>query len=75
MELNSMTAMTLYLVDARMLEARQNLVSSSGSSMRVLLAETIRVLIGGITPVHGTRAVLGDTISRDLGLRERNTID
>ena len=64
-----MTAMNLYLAEARMLEARQNSVVSGGQPVRRLLEEILQVIKGAIEPVSGTRAALGDNISRDLGLR------
>ena len=64
-----MTAMNLYLAEARMLEARQTVASSSGQSLRRLFEETLQVLKGAIEPVSDTRVELGDNLSRDLGLR------
>ena len=64
-----MTAMNLYLAEARMLEARQTPVVSGGQTIRRLIEEMLQVMKGAIEPVSGTRAALGDNISRDLGLR------
>lgn len=64
-----MTAMNLYLAEARINEARQSLTTSNGHPVRRLLEEVVQVLKGGIAPVSGTRAALGDSLSRDLGLR------
>ena len=64
-----MTAMNLYLAEARMLEARQTPVVSGGQATRRLIEEILQVMKGAIEPVSGTRAALGDSISRDLGLR------
>jgi hypothetical protein len=64
-----MTAMNLYLAEARMLEARQTVASSGGQSIRRLFEEILQVMKGSIVPASDTRAALGDNLSRDLGLR------
>ena len=64
-----MTAMNLYLAEARMLEARQTVGWPDGRALRSLLEEVWQVVLGGLVPVYGSRVELGDHLSRDLGLR------
>lgn len=64
-----MTAMNHYLAQTRMHEARLSLNSSGGQSTYRLFEEIVQVVKGALTPISGNRAALGDSLSRDLGLR------
>ena len=63
-----MTAMNLYLAQARIEELHGD-VGHRGRLGGGILAETLQVLRGALTPVSGTAAGLGPDLRNDLNLR------
>ena len=63
-----MTAMNLYLVEARMMEDRETGSGIAAGRLRELLDEALQVLAGGLMPARRDDRDLGPAIRRDLGL-------
>ena len=64
-----MTAMTLYLAEARISELKEARGRSGRLHMGMFLAEAAQMLRGAVTPVSGCDAGLGRSLREDLGLR------
>jgi hypothetical protein len=62
-----MSAMNLYLAQARLCEVRQTHAATGALSMPFVIEEILQVLKGAVLPMNHNRAACGDHLSDHLG--------